>query len=432
ALLIPVLTVLLGILTPKDAFSPFADSIIFLFLGAFLLAESMQKHGWDKRIALFILTKTSFLRSFTRVSFVFALLSFLLSMWVSNSATTAMLCPIALGVCRAMDEGKQNSLGDQNRTFLLLLVAYSSSIGGIGTPVGSPPNLIAMSMLEKHSHPISFFEWVAIGLPLAIVMFLLSFAVLSFLFRRKSGDVKDLHLLSAYFEKQRAALGPLKKSELQVLGCFVFAVIFWTLPGMLTLLFPTDNFVVLLNARLSPAVVALLAGSLLFFLPVDADDTRNLSASDLQKIDWSTILLFGGGLALGKMLSDSGLASQLGSLVFGIFPVSSNLFFIFAVALALLFTEVASNTASASIFLGILFGILPLPLGTESLGIVLAVTLATSYGFMMPIATPPNAIVFGTGEVHLNKMIASGFFLNILGLILLFVAFEVFGILRYL
>lgn len=420
ALLIPVITVFFGLLTAKEALGPFGNPIIFLFIGAFFLAKAMQKHSLDSRIAYRLLSSPLGGTSFLGIAITLGCISFFLSMVISNTATTATLCPLVIGIMSIL--GKED--GDEDRTknatiFLLLLVAYSASIGGIATPVGTVPNLITLGFLKDlRGIDVSFTSWILFAFPVALTMFLSSIAMFCLLVPVKGYEHAKFVKLRAHLRSELERLGKMTRAEIQVGACFLAALVLWITPGILQAIAPGSLVADWFSERLPMSTVALGAGLALFFMPVRRGSSEaNLTWNDAKKIDWGTIMLFGGGLCLGAMLQHTGLTQLIGEQVFDAVG-QSKLLLTFAAALtALLITELASNTASTSILIPILIGAIPEAAIADDYAPVLAACLAASYGFMLPVATPPNAIVFGTGQVPLRQMIRAGVWMNMIGLI---------------
>lgn len=416
ALLVPCLATVSGALDTTEAFGTFSDPIIFLFIGVFLLAQAMSKHQWDKRMAFFLLRSPRVTHSLFRLSLLICSMSFILSMWVSNTATVALLTPIVTGIVGTL----RSNLPAQEHSiplapFLLLGVAYSASIGGVATPVGTPPNLITLGLLRTRGIHISFAHWLTFALPIALTMF----SLLILLLRKRypmpviSDDV--MASLRKRFQSEFQSLGRVTRGEITIGLCFGAMLILWLLPDLLVLINVAGTFEQALRNHLPMSVVAILAAIALFILPKDgAEGERVLTWAEAKLIDWGTIILFGGGLALGRVLENTGLGEDLGGIVFGWIPSEMTTLALASLA-ALIFSEVASNTASAAIFVGILLGTIPESAQMQEYGIVFSVCIATSYGFMLPVATPPNAIVFGTQMVPMREMMKTGTILNLMG-----------------
>lgn len=422
ALLGPALVVVLGVGSAKETFAPFGDPIIMLFLGGFLIAEAMSVHGLDRRIAFTLLGSRAVAGDPRRVLIAFAVLAAGLSMWVSNTATTAMLYPIALGVLAALERARATASAaapgtGRFGTGLLLACAYGSSIGGIATPVGTPPNLIAIGQLQALAGiRIGFAQWMAIALPISIAMMVFVTAYLHRRFPAGAGRSTETRQALA---AGRAGLGPIGRGERNVVAAFLVAVTLWVVPGLIAAF--TGNSRAQAVADLLPeGVVALLAASLLFVLPVDWAGRRfTLDWRAAERLDWGTLLLFGGGLALGGAMFRTGLAAAFGHALTEFTGARSVAALTIAFTVfAIYFTEVTSNTATATMLCPLAIaaaqaaGVSPVP---PAIGCALGCSMA----FMFPVATPPNAIVYGSGRVPIRAMISSGFVVNLAAAVIL-------------
>lgn len=424
AFLAPTLAVLLGVAPAKEAYAPLADPTIMLFMGGFIIAASMTKHGLDRRFALGILSIRAVGRTPATVLFGFAAIAFILSMWISNSATTAMMYPIALGILGTM-AGMQ-AAGDQGfgkyPTGLLLGgAAYASSIGGMATPVGTPPNLIAIGMLEKAiNFRISFFNWMLFALPVALVMLLIAY----FYIRRVCpAPLKDISGGREFIRGERQRLGGWTVGQRNTLIAFLTTVALWVVPGILALVLnPKSPVLAFAKNNMQEGAMALLGASILFFLPLDWKEKKfTMTFDDAKKIDWGTLLLFGGGLALGGMMFKTGLAEAMGKGFLALFPIHDPwVLTFFVIPFTIFFTEVTSNTAATNMLVPIIIGICA-AMGVSPIGPAVACALAASCAFMLPVATPPNAIVYGSGLVPITQMIKIGFWMNLMGTVAIWV-----------
>jgi sodium-dependent dicarboxylate transporter 2/3/5 len=376
SLSVPVLAVLLRISDVKSAFSPFAHPIIFLFLGGFTLAAALSKYDLDRflayRIVSFSKGNLLYTSALLMVSTAF------ISMWISNTSTTAMMLPLALGIIGTIGENKKLS------TFILLGVAYSASIGGIGTVVGSPPNGITAANLG-----MSFIDWMKFGIPMVVVLLPTLLIILILIFKpnlNKKVFIEPVHL-------------KMDKEKWAVLLTFTLTVALWLGSKKISALLGIHKYF--------DAVVAVLAILLLFSLKL-------LEWEDLDRsTDWGTLYLFGGGLALSHVLKVTGTSKFLSQKLVEGFGSLPHFLFIVCVSLFIIFmTELMSNTATAAIFIPILIATATsLSMKPETLSIPAGV--AASCAFMLPVATPPNALVYGTGLVKQRDMIKAGIILNI-------------------
>ncbi|MFN4182824.1 MAG: SLC13 family permease, partial [bacterium] len=402
--------------------APFADPIIFLFLGSFILARAMQVHRLDRRLAFLLLSLPAVSRSAHRILFTFGAFCAFLSMWMSNTATTAMMLPIALGIIRAFPEPrneKEKKHASNFATSVMLMLAFSASVGGIGTPVGTPPNLIGIGMMEKLLNiQISFFSWMEMALPLLVVMFLFLFLVM-ILLHPFSAVLMDI---SEWLKKEREKLGKWSWGEINCLVAFSLAVLLWIFPGFLSIIYGTQSDVYQGYNRILPeGIVALLSAGLLFILPVDWKKSKfTLTWKEAIQIDWGTLLLFGGGLSLGNLMFQTGLAEEIGKGLLSLTRAQS-LWSITASSaiLGILISETTSNTASANMVVPVMIA-LAKTAGVSAVLPALAGTLGASFGFMLPVSTPPNAIVYGSGLVSLQKMLRAGISFDFIGFFIIF------------
>ncbi|MFQ5662894.1 MAG: SLC13 family permease [Terriglobia bacterium] len=421
ALLGPALCALVGVADARSVFGPFANPIIFVFLGSFLLARAMAVNGLDRRVALGVLGSRFVGNSPGRIRLAVGATALLLSMWISNTATVAILFPIVVGISDALErlfvEGGPHLQGGGRRyaTGLMLMTAYAASVGGIATPVGTPPNLIGLGMMENLAgQRIPFFQWMLLGLPLSLVLFGLLVLLLRLL---HPAPPHKLEGLSAAVAEIRQGIAPWSRAQTYTLVAFLTAVVLWVTPGVLALLRgaddPLDRAV---SAHLHEGVAALLGASLLFLLPVSWKRPRGaLLWKDAVQIDWGTILLFGGGLSLGSLMYSTGLAERLAQGLLGTGGEPS-LWTLTAVAtfLAILITETTSNTASASMVVPVTIAVAGAA-GVSPLPPALGATLGASLAFILPVSTPPNAIVYGSGRVSLLQMMRAGLLFDLLG-----------------
>ena len=441
ALLGALLSIVLGVAPLKTVLAYFADPIVFLFMGSFMLARAMMLHGLDRRMALAVLSVpwvgTHPARVLAGVGFVTGFIS----MWVSNTATTAMMLPIGLGVLGALHQVRvANGLAtgpmDARRwpyaTGMMLMIAYGASIGGLGTPVGTPPNLIGISLIRQTLKvDISFFRWMALAVPMLVVMGAVLFVLLYALHPvpRQSRVANTAGVaLSDYLADEKRRLGPWTPGQRNTLIAFSVAILLWILPGILAL--PvwsvSQRTLDVFNARAGESVVALTAAILLFVLPVDLQRGEfTLTWSEAVKIDWGTILLFGGGLSLGSLMFETGVAKELGTAITSRAGLSSLwAMTALSIAIAIVLSEATSNTTSATMIIPVVIA-LAQTAGVSPLPPALGACLGASYGFMLPVSTPPNAIVYGTGLVPIPKMIRAGVVFDVVGFVVILVGLRV-------
>jgi len=415
ALLGAALAVVLGVADARAAFASFGHPIIFLFVGSFLIAAAMARHGLDRRIALFVLSRRWVGERRSRILLAFGAIAAFLSMWMSNTATTAMMLPIGLGVLSALP-GEHDGPGRTGSyaTALMLMIAFSCNIGGIATPVGTPPNLIAIGMFEEILDVrISFVQWMIFGVPVAVVCFVFLYVVIRRQYSIRAGVMEGA---SETIRSERSRLGPWSAGEKASLTAFLVAVTLWILPGVVSLVLGSDSRLAdLLDRSLPEGPSAILASTLLFVIPVDWPKRRfALDWHHAARIDWGTILLFGGGLSLGSMAFSTGLAEALGRVILSdSHGLSVVLLVLIAIFIANIMTEFMSNTAMANLLIPMFLALAVTRADSSMILPAVGATIGCSLAFCLPVATPPNAIVYGSGQVPLTKMIRSGIVLDL-------------------
>ena len=382
ALLVPVFAYFLKVLDAGAAMSPFSSTIIYLFMGGFTLAALLQKHGIDRWLANAVIGITKGRVWYSVIGF-FGVTSFL-SMWMSNTATTAMMIPIAVALV-----GKEYP---KMRTMLILGTAYAANIGGNGTMVGSPPNGIAVSALD-----IDFFQWFVVGFPTMIVLF--PFVIVSlWIVIRPESDISLNRVESDSFEWTAQAKG--------TVALFAFTVFCWIFSRQINSMLDLKNF---------DRMIAILITALAPMLGL-------ISWKDLEKkIGWGILLLFGGGLCLSKVLTETGTTKFLAeSLFLSISGSPSWVVIIACITVMIFLTEISSNTGSAAIFIPIMIALSDQFSDSVTFALVFGAGLAANCAFMLPVATPPNAIVYGTGYIQQKFMIRTGIILNIISIVIVF------------
>jgi sodium-dependent dicarboxylate transporter 2/3/5 len=424
ALLPVVVFPLLGIASIDDTTAPYASSVIFLFLGGFLLALSMQRWGLDRRIALLTLRAVG-----TRPANMiggFMLATAVMSAFVSNTATTALMLPIALSVIallttdesmpRPQSSDQPSNGGGHNFPLVLMLaIAYAASIGGISTIIGTPPNLFLVGYLRNNEHiDITFLSWLRIGVPLVVVFLPLTWWLLT----RKIYPVERRPIAGAgaMIREALRKQGPANRGEKVTFWVFVWTAAAWiTRPFLVRL--SVGGFHPL--AHLSDAGVAMLAGLALFVIPVDARErTFTLDWATARKLPWGVLILFGGGLSLAAAVQANKVAEFLGAQAREFHAWPEVLIVLLICAATIFLTELTSNTATAATLVPILAALAP-GLGVPLLRLVIPAALAASCAFMLPVATPPNAIVFGSGQVTIPQMARAGLWLNLIAIVLI-------------
>lgn len=411
-----------GVVTLKDAFTPLADRIIILFIGSFLIAHAIEKHGLSRRIAFSVLALPLVRGSPRRVFWAISAVSFILSAWVSNTATCAMMLPIAMSVlARIRDEDAQGTL--PGLAFAMAFTCtFSASIGGLMTPVGTPPNLIGLGQLERIAGiRVDFFEWFRMISPVAVVIWL---AGCLYLDRSVTRESSGLQLDPAFARENLEKMGPMSSSEKWTLAALLLTIMGWVLPPAISALELASGPVMQVVERaLAEPFVPLFFSFPLFFAGGARKGEAALNARDFAGLDWNTVFLYGGGLCIGVLIDRSGLSGVISS-VFARLPLESTLLVILAaVILATVMSEFASNTASANIItpiLGAAAGAFDIP----ARELLLAATAACTLGFLLPISTPLNAMVYATGEAPVRRMVRAGIVMDLIGVVALVVWFR--------
>jgi solute carrier family 13 (sodium-dependent dicarboxylate transporter), member 2/3/5 len=414
-----------GDTTGDVVFGAFSSPTIFLFIGAFIIARSMMINGLDRRFALRVLALPGVGQSTFRIVVAFGVIAASISAFISNTATAAMLLPIGLGMLEALG-GLVSEQSESTRptsrlrfgTALMLMISYGAGVGGLLTPIGTPPNLIGIGFIEQATgERITFLDWVLMAAPICLAMFVVLCVVLLLLNRP---EVRHISGSQEYIAQQRAELGPLSRGEKNTLIVFAVAVALWILPGIVALIAGDESaaYTTVLN-KLDEGTVAILAAALLFVLPVNWSERRfTLNWNEAAGIDWGTIVLFGCGIALGTLMSETGFAEVLGTGIAESLGFTS-LAAVAAVSalIAIIISETTSNTASATIVVPIVIPIAAAA-GLNPMVPALAAVFGASFGFMLPVSTPQNAVVYGSGIIPITKMVRSGIVFDIAGLAL--------------
>lgn len=427
ALIGTALAVVTGVATAPAAFAPFASPVIFLFMGSFIIGRAVAVHGLDLRIAQSLLNSRFVDRSVARVPLALGLLGVGVSGWISGTATTAMMMPLAAGVLTAIrTQGRE-----PGRTYpvrMMLTIAFAASVGSKITPVGAPSNMVALGFLENvGSVRIDFITWMMIGVPLTIVMTGALFLIMNWLLPHSVSD-REATMSGPRDNDEGSAAGPLTSGQRNCLYVFIATASLWVTPGLVELFSPAGSpFAATLIERLDLGTVAILGAAALFILPVRGPERRfTLNWKEAAQIDWGTILLFGGGLSLGQMMFRTGLAEAIGR---GLILVSGAeaLWGItaMAVAAAVLLTNFTSNTATAAMLTPVVLSIAAAA-GVNPIPPALGVAFGCGVPYLLPIATPPNAIVYGTGLVPVTSMIKVGGVMCVAGFLV------IYGVLRVL
>ncbi len=435
SLLPVVLFPLLGIMNGKEVSSTYFNHVIFLFIGGFLVALAIQKWNLHKRIALRILQLTG--SSPGSMLFGFMLATAFLSMWISNTATVMLIIPILLSILAKVEELNEPEVGANFSVGMLLAVAYSASIGGIATLVGTPPNLSFSRILYiyfPHAPELSFANWFLYAFPISLVLFGALWLYLYLLHIRPKGHW--IHLQREDINRQYRELGPMSYEEKVLSLAFIALALLWFFRADIKLgswQIPGWSNLFAQPAYINDGTVAILIATLLFLIPSrQKKGAFIMDWKTAEQIPWGIILLFGGGFALATGFKESGLSLWLGEQLAGFQSLHPLLLTAGITSLVTFLTELTSNTATVETILPVLAG-LAVSIKMNPLLLMLPATIAGSLAFMLPVATPPNAIAFGTGKLPMIRMVKAGFFLNIFGIIIVtllswFWGMKVFGL----
>lgn len=408
-----ILYPLTGALEPEVAYAPYANDIIFLIMGGFVVALAMEKWKLHKRIALLIVSISG--TSTNRVILGFVAATGFLSMWISNTATTMLMVPIAIALVQQVQEALKgdSTINTRRGDFvfgksLMLAIAYSATVGGLGTIVGSPGNAIFVGVVSQlYDIQITFAQWMIFGIPISILLLgivwvLLTKVVFPVPFKELPGGTE-------YIQSERVALGNMSKEEKLVLVIFSITAFCW-----ITRAFLIEPFL----PGLTDAIIAVIAALVLFMMPAPNNPGKRLLDWEVAKdLPWGIALLYGAGLSLAAGFTETGLSAYLGEQLTVLEGIPLFVILIILVALTIVMTELMSNGASATMLYPIM-GALAFALGVHPYGLMLAACLAVTASFMLPVSTPPNAIVFGTYYVRMNDMLKAGVGMNLIIILL--------------
>lgn len=416
ALLPLILFPSLGVMSAGKAAAPYAHPIIFLFMGGFFIALALEKHRLHERIALNLIKLTG--TSGNGIILGFMISTAFISMWISNTATAMMMLPIALSVVkliipekRMLGDGKLS--GEQNFALgLMLTVGYAATLGGLATIIGTPPNVVFIGLLNDfNGQQISFGQWMLMGVPVSFVLLAVNyFIVTRVLFPSKLDTIKGSGQL---ISTKLTELGSMRKEEKLVLTIFLITSFFWISQQFF-------NDVIFKAEILNDTNIAMAGGLLMFVVPVSLKESKFiLHWQDTKNMAWGILILFGGGLCLAEGLGEAKIIQAVGGWI--VAQTEYNIWFILLlIAVAVILSEMMSNVALVNIFIPVIFGIAQ-GLNINPILLALPVTLAASIGFMFPIATPPNAIVFSSGYIRMKDMVRAGLLLNIVSIIIIWV-----------
>ncbi|HUQ65886.1 MAG TPA: DASS family sodium-coupled anion symporter [Flavitalea sp.] len=409
AMLPLILFPLMGIATIKETSASYGDNIIFLFLGGFMIGLAIEKWNLHTRIALFIIRATG--TSGDRIVLGFIIATGFLSMWLSNTATTMMMYPIAASIIHVVNENREGHGNLKNFSLTVMLaIAYASNFGGIATIIGTPPNVAFIAFIEKKYHyTFQFVDWLVICAPITVLLlFTLYIVMTKWLYpNRLKADVSTKMVIRQKIEE----LGPLKTAEKRVLIIFCATALLWITKDIINAL----NYV-----KLDDTMIAIIGATALFIAPsgMNSNGSRILEWKDTNRMAWGILLLFGGGIALAGALEKAGLIESLGKWIAGFGGSGGFILVVMITVMSIFISELMSNIAQVIVFSPVIAGIAD-ALGVNPILLGLPMTLAASCASMMPMGTPPNAIVFASGYIKLNQMVKTGFVMNIISVILI-------------
>jgi solute carrier family 13 (sodium-dependent dicarboxylate transporter), member 2/3/5 len=404
--MLPIVVVpLLALDSIGNVTAPYAHPLIFLFLGGFMLSIAMERWDLHKRIALLTMLLVGSKPS-QQIAGIMAVTAFL-SMWMSNTATAVMMLPIGLSIIAMQQE--QGVHDDNFAKAILLAIAYAASIGGVATLIGTPPNALLAAYLERsYQLQLSFSDWMLFGLPFSISMLLVTWFWLTQV-HFKLNTTSSINSRALY-QQRLQQLGEMQTAEKLVLVVFSLAAISWIFRSPISQL---------LGIKLDDTLIAICAASLLFILPVSLKTgQRILQWQDCQQLPWGVLLLFGGGLTLASQIENSGLSGYIASQIGQMGNIDLLLLIVLVTSVIIFLTEITSNTATAAAFLPLL-GPVAVSLNTSAAMLVIPAAVAASCAFMMPVATPPNAIIFASGKLKIIDMVKAGLVLNLAGIALI-------------
>jgi solute carrier family 13 (sodium-dependent dicarboxylate transporter), member 2/3/5 len=401
-----VLFPLLNIATTNATAAPYGNEVIFLFMGGFMIGLAIEKWNLHKRIALSIVKVTGTSGNGIVLGFVMA--TGLISMWLSNTATTMMMFPIAVSVIKVIGEGRSEKDMRNFSLCLMLAIAYSSNFGGVATIIGTPPNVAYVSYMNKRfGQEISFFDWMMVCLPIALLLMLsLYFVTVKVLFRNQiasSAETKQL------ISNELQQLGPMRVPEKRVLVIFLCTALLWITRDLINQLG---------IVKIDDNMIAIFGALLLFILPAGEANGKLLEWNDTKNMSWGILLLFGGGITLASAMEKAGLMDMLGKWISGFSGTDTLMLLVVVVTVSIFISEVMSNIAQVIVFAPVVTGI-AVAAGINPYVLGVGMTLAASCASMMPMGTPPNAIVFASGHIRMKDMMKAGLVMNVISIVLI-------------
>jgi sodium-dependent dicarboxylate transporter 2/3/5 len=411
ALLPMILFPITGVFSLVEATSPYASPIIFLFMGGFMLALAMEKHQLHRRIALNLIRLTG--TNANGIILGFMLATAVLSMWISNTATAVMMLPIALSVVKLLEFTEDQFSGfNRFKTALFLSIAYAANVGGMATIIGTPPNVVLIGLVKTIlNKEIGFANWLIIGIPSTAVMLFLIYQMLTkVLFRH---GIKKIEKATLFIGQELKKLGKWSKEEKWVAMIFGFTAFCWIFKSQINSFIGIDI--------LNDTITAMSGGMATFLVPLNRSGKMLMNWEDMKNLPWGILILFGGGMVLAKSMEEAGFVDMIGEAISQYQNIPVWALVLILTALALFLTEIMSNVALTTIAIPMVLSIAN-GLDVDPLLLAIPVAMATSCAFMMPISTPPNAIVFSSGYISIKQMVRAGILLNIIAVIVLVLA----------
>jgi sodium-dependent dicarboxylate transporter 2/3/5 len=399
----------------KQVAASYGNPVIFLFMGGFIIAIAMEKWNLHKRIALSILKITGTNANGIVLGFLIA--TAFMSMWISNTASTIMMLPIGLSVIKLVEGTLQNGEAQQKgfknfSSSIMIGIAFAASIGGLGTIIGTPPNMVMTGFMKSlHGFDMPFLDWMYIGIPIVVLMIGFTYWIMTnWLLPNKLGKLGDTTQL---IQSEIAKLGKVSNEQKAIAVVFVTTVLLWVLRAQI------NNWAG--SEILQDTTIALIGGLLFFVIPTKTKNsgTTILNWDDVQKLPWKILLLFGGGIALASGVESVGIIKAVGEFVASINGIDGFILLTLLATAGVILSEIMGNVALATIYIPVAMGI-GIALGESPILFAIPIAISTSLGFMLPIATPPNAIAYGSGYINAKDMIRVGFFLDVFGILLLY------------
>ncbi len=403
---------LMGISSFSETAAPYANEVIYLFMGGFIIGMGIEKWGLHKRIALKIVSLTG--TSGNKILLGFIISTGFISMWLSNTATTMMMYPIAISVIAVVIDMNEQQQSKKNFALTMMIaIAYASNFGGIATIIGTPPNVAYASYIsKKYLVDISFFDWMVVAMPVSIILLLLLYVVLIFVFPNR---IKKNHAFEEMIQRDLRDLGPMSKPEKRVMVVFLLTAFLWITRSLINQL----NIV-----KLDDSMIAIFGALMMFIVPSGTAEARNeklLVWNDTQKMAWGILLLFGGGITLAGALEKSGIIQMIGNGMSQSATSSILWMIILVTVISIFLSEVMSNVAQVIVFAPVVT-VLAEIMHVNPFLFGMPMALAASCASMLPMGTPPNAIVFSSGHIKISEMVKAGFVMNLISIILIVLA----------